>query len=111
MRRSIPLPEPYPDPPVDLSPESQELWREWGPRRASTSGRREVLAAALRLRDRASQCRQDIRTTGMTVMTESTKATHLNPSVKIEIESTRHYVALLRELGISSEDSILGGLL
>jgi phage terminase small subunit len=108
MRKPVLLPEPYPDPPPHLSPASQELWREWGPIHAKTTGRREVLCAALGLRDRAAQCREDIGKTGIIVMTETTKATHLNPSVKIEIESTRHYVALLRELGISIERNLLG---
>lgn len=111
MRKPIPLPEPYAPSPSHLSAESQQLWRELGPRYATTSARREVLCKAFEARDLADDCRRERVSLGLTSMTATTKAIHLNPLLKVEIQSRRDYVQFLKELGATVEPSILDGLL
>ena len=81
-----------PEPPDHLSERSKQLWRDLVPKRAKSPGRLALLQTALEALDRADEARELISTEGLTTVTETTGAVHLNPLVKLERESRQAFM-------------------
>lgn len=77
--------------PADLSDASKILWGQLVPRRARSPERLELLAAALRCRDRAAELRETLRTEGMFVTTERSGHRHAHPAAGLLSEAEKQF--------------------
>ena len=87
--------------PVHLSTRSQELWRSLVPRRARSPERIALLTTGLEALDRSDAARTAIEQQGMVTVTESTKAIHINPLVKVEREGRALFSKIWAQLGLT----------
>lgn len=98
MAKATPVVEKHkPEPPDHLSEDSKELWRKVIPKHISV-GRLAVLIAALEARDRAEECRLTVDREGLTTTTETTKAVHIHPLLKVERENRQLFARLWTQL-------------
>jgi hypothetical protein len=79
------------DPPTHLSPRAKSLWAQLVPSRARSAGRLALLTAALEAMDRAEQARLELAAATLTTTTETTKAVHVHPLVKVEREARQQF--------------------
>lgn len=90
-----------PPPPDGLSDRSRDLWRAMVPAHAKTEGRFTLIEEALRALDRADQARAAVDLEGLTFTTETTKAVHIHPLVRVERESRQLFNKIWVELGFT----------
>ncbi len=100
-RKSVPIPE-------HLSDKSKRLWAEIVGRRVSSPGRAVMFQTALEALDRADEARQEIETQGLTTVTETTGAVHLNPLLKVERENRQLFSKLWSTLNLDWDREIDG---
>ena len=100
MKKNLPEPLPYPEPPAHLSERAAALWKSLGPSLGDTQGRRVLFQSALESLDAADRAREAIAAEGMVNKTTSTGAVHLNPLLKIEIESRNQFAKFWKQLGV-----------
>lgn len=96
-----------PDPPAHLSEDSKKLWREVIPRNVSI-GRLAMVTTALEARDRAEECRLTVDREGLTTTTETTKAIHLHPLLKVERENRQLFARLWMQLNLHFKPTVDG---
>lgn len=97
------------EPPEHLSERSKQLWRDLVPKRAKSPGRLALLQAGLEALDRADEARELLSAEGLTTVTETTGAVHLNPLVKLERESREQFMKAWRQLNFDWDNKIDGG--
>ena len=111
-KKAIDEPKPeYPPAPTHLSERAAALWRELGPWRADTLGRRTLFQAALEALDRAEQARELIETAGLVSATKTTGALHIHPAVKVEREARAQFAAIWTQLGLTQRHDSLNSIL
>ena len=88
------------DPPGHLSDRAQKIWREVQPRRCMSLERRTLFQVALECLDRADQASAAIDEAGLTFVTKSTGAVHINPLVRIEKDSRAAFAKTWQVLGL-----------
>jgi phage terminase small subunit len=101
MKKSQSEAAPYPEPPPHLSERAAALWREIGPSKADTTGRRVLLQAALECLDRGDRARELIASEGLTSTTKSTGAVHIHPLAKIERDARAQFASIWASLGLN----------
>jgi phage terminase small subunit len=95
-------------PPGHLSDRSKALWAELVPRRARSPERLELLTVALEARDRAAEARAAVDAEGLTTTTETTKAVHIHPLLRVEKDSWATFVRVWKELDLERAKSLDG---
>jgi phage terminase small subunit len=88
-------------PPEHLSDRSKALWAELVPKRSRSAGRLVLLQSALEALDRADQARLELAAATLTTTTETTKAVHVHPLVKVEREARQQFARIWSDLGLS----------
>jgi hypothetical protein len=96
-------PEPIEPAPANLTPIAAELWKGciWECREP---GRRELLHQALLALDRANQARELVAA-DLTTTTEGARILHLNPLVRVEQESRKQFLQIMRALGLAARET------
>ena len=94
--------------PAHLSERAKTLWAELVPEAARSAGRLALLTAALQALDRAEQARLELAATTLTTTTETTKAVHVHPLVKVEREARGQFAKIWSDLGLSWDGMIDG---
>jgi phage terminase small subunit len=101
--------ENVPTPPEHLSDRAKTLWHAvLAKKKAVSEGRLAMIQAALEALDRADQCRALIAEQGLTTVTKTTGAVHVNPLTKIERESRAMFLASWRIAGLSFDPNVDG---
>jgi phage terminase small subunit len=91
----------YP-PPDGLSDAGQDLWRKLVPKQSQSPGRLALLEEALRARDRAEEFRALIAQQGITTITKTTGAVHVNPLIKAEKEARALFAKIAGMIALNS---------
>lgn len=94
--------------PEHLSDRSKALWAEVVPRRRRSPGALAMVEEALTALDRADQARAALPSAGLVTVTESTKAVHVNPLVKVERECRQQFARIWSDLHLNYDDGIDG---
>ncbi len=95
---------PAPPAPEHLSARSRELWASIVPRRAKSPERLALLRMALEALDRSDEAREALAQQGLLTVTESTKAVHMNPLVKVQKESQQLFAKVWGLLNLQWAD-------
>lgn len=101
MKKTNESATPYPDPPAHLSERSQGLWNSIGPARCRSLERQTLFLAALEALDRSDEARRIVAVEGMTTVTETTKAVHIHPLLRVERESKQQFTRIWTELHLA----------
>jgi P27 family predicted phage terminase small subunit len=88
-------------PPEHLSEKARQLWTELTATEVDTTARQALLLAGLEALDRATEARLAIKEQGLVNTTESTKAVHVNPLLKVERESKALFSKIWAQLGLA----------
>lgn len=89
------------DPPAHLTEKSQLLWAELVKEEVTGSARQSLLLTALECLDRAEEARRVVAEQGMVSITETTKAAHAHPLMKIERENKQLFSKIMGQLGLA----------
>ncbi len=95
-------------PPAHLSERAKSLWADVVPRRAVSPERLALLQTALEALDRADECIDLVKEQGLTTVTETTGAVHVNPLVKVERESRQLFVKCWNQLALDWDPDLDG---
>jgi len=96
------------DAPSHLSERAKELWGQLVPLRARSPGRLALLTAALEALDRAEQARVELAAATLTTTTETTKAVHVHPLLKVEREARQQFARIWSEMHLGYDPAIDG---
>lgn len=100
---------PPPEPPDHLSERAKSLWRSVVPRRAKSPERLVTVQVALEALDRADGARLAIAEQGLTTVTKTTGAVHLNPLAKLEREARAQFLSAWSTLHLNWDSRLDGG--
>lgn len=92
-----------PPAPKTLSPRAASFWKSLVPRRCASPERLLLLEAALEALDRADAALEILSRDGLTYTTETTKAVHAHPMLKVEADARRTLVRLWLALGLDHD--------
>src|SRR5690242_2565811 len=105
MSRKLP---PAVDPPANLSPKAQELWRAVQRQHCRSIGRRVVLELALQAYDRAAAAKAIVDAEGAVAAKTRGKMVHMSPHMRVQAEATREFVRLWTTLNLTWDAAIDG---
>jgi phage terminase small subunit len=86
-----------------LSPRAASFWKSLVPRRCASPERLLLLEAALEALDRADTALEILNRDGLTYTTETMKAVHAHPMLKVEADARRTFVRLWLALGLDHD--------
>ena len=95
-------------PPPHLSARAKQLWAALVPHQSRSPARLALLQTALEALDRANQARLLITRQGLTTVTKTTGAVHLNPLLKVERENRQLFTKIRCELSLEWDREIDG---
>ncbi len=93
--------------PENLSEESKVIWSKLIDR-CKSAGRQALLQNALECLDRANEAKEIVQKEGMTQITESTKAIHLHPLLKVEKDNRALFAKIIGQLSLDWSQLIDG---
>ena len=99
---------PVPEVPSHLSGRSAALWHAVVPSRAKSPERLALVVAALDALDLADECRERVRTEGLTATTKGSGTIHAHPLVKVEEGQRALFTRIWCQLNLSWNQSIDG---
>ena len=94
--------------PRHLSGRAKQLWAALVPHRARSPERLALLQTALEALDRADQARLLVARQGLTTVTKTTGAVHLNPLLKVERDNRQLFTKIWGELSFDWDREIDG---
>ena len=93
--------EQIPDPPADLSPRSQETWKEVVPSRGRSAERLISIHECLKVRDQADRLGELLKEQGLVCESKKTGLVHVNPLLKAQKDFMTLFNRTWLSLGLS----------
>ena len=92
--------------PPHLSDRSKVLWNALVPERAKSPGRLAMIRIALEDLDLHDQARKELTEAGLTCITATTQAVHMNPLLKVLGESHARFLAAWKALDLVFDEEM-----
>ena len=92
--------------PPHLSDRSKALWNALVPERAKSPGRLAMIRIALEDLDLNDQARKELTEAGLTFVTSTTKAVHMNPLLNVIGDSHARFLAAWKALAFVFDEEM-----